>query len=374
MPATWTNPSGQWHSIYGRDNALECPAIEMRKFIDTPAASDQCQMAIPGKSSFNYPLFRDGHHSEHVQFSPDFLHRQQAWTTTASNSLQLQQQTAGFGEEWTPFSTYQLHHQADRVDGSFEEAAPFSVQMAQTNLSHHLVQPFSAKCTEIDLPMKQHQHQQQHEWVDDCLEYPRDAAAAGYVDEYVHLAIRQSGLPMLSRDTPSSSSCSSSYSPLSSTVYAMDISPSPWMHNTVPDSSSSDWTSIRSSSVETANTITTQAENATPSKTTPSSGSSGGTKKKTSKTSKPSKQKQKQNTSRSTARDLFLIECKRRGMSYKEIKRIGHFEEAESTLRGRFRTLTKSKEQRVRKPKWEDGDVRTYPQTLQTAYSDDILM
>jgi hypothetical protein len=52
-----------------------------------------------------------------------------------------------------------------------------------------------------------------------------------------------------------------------------------------------------------------------------------------------------------------LIECKRRGLSYKDIKRLGGFEEAESTLRGRFRTLTKSKEQRVRKPQWKDKDV-----------------
>ncbi|KAJ5765659.1 hypothetical protein N7520_005218 [Penicillium odoratum] len=56
-------------------------------------------------------------------------------------------------------------------------------------------------------------------------------------------------------------------------------------------------------------------------------------------------------------RNAFLIDCKRRGLSYKEIKRMGGFKEAESTLRGRFRTLTKSKEQRVRKPKWLERDV-----------------
>lgn len=59
----------------------------------------------------------------------------------------------------------------------------------------------------------------------------------------------------------------------------------------------------------------------------------------------------------SDSRNAFLIECKRRGLSYKDIKRLGGFKEAESTLRGRFRTLTKSKEQRVRKPKWSDTDV-----------------
>jgi hypothetical protein len=59
----------------------------------------------------------------------------------------------------------------------------------------------------------------------------------------------------------------------------------------------------------------------------------------------------------SDERNAFLIDCKRRGLSYKDIKRVGGFKEAESTLRGRFRTLTKSKDQRVRKPKWQDKDV-----------------
>jgi hypothetical protein len=59
----------------------------------------------------------------------------------------------------------------------------------------------------------------------------------------------------------------------------------------------------------------------------------------------------------SDERNKFLIDCKRRGLSYKDIKRVGGFKEAESTLRGRYRTLTKSKEQRVRKPKWQDKDV-----------------
>ncbi|KAJ5766256.1 uncharacterized protein N7511_003872 [Penicillium nucicola] len=60
----------------------------------------------------------------------------------------------------------------------------------------------------------------------------------------------------------------------------------------------------------------------------------------------------------SDTRNAFLIECKRRGLSYKDIKRIGGFKEAESTLRGRFRTLTKAKDQRVRKPKWQDRDIK----------------
>lgn len=63
-------------------------------------------------------------------------------------------------------------------------------------------------------------------------------------------------------------------------------------------------------------------------------------------------------------RNAFLIELKRRGLSYKDIKRIGGFKEAESTLRGRFRTLTKAKEQRVRKPKWLERDVSFTPTHL----------
>lgn len=57
------------------------------------------------------------------------------------------------------------------------------------------------------------------------------------------------------------------------------------------------------------------------------------------------------------SRNKFLVDCKRRGLSYRAIKHLGGFKEAESTLRGRFRTLTKTKEQRVRKPKWSDTDV-----------------
>lgn len=60
---------------------------------------------------------------------------------------------------------------------------------------------------------------------------------------------------------------------------------------------------------------------------------------------------------RSRAKDAFLVRSKRAGMSYKEIKEKGHFAEAESTLRGRFRALTKRKEHRVRKPEWETKDV-----------------
>lgn len=57
------------------------------------------------------------------------------------------------------------------------------------------------------------------------------------------------------------------------------------------------------------------------------------------------------------AKDDFLVRSKLAGMSYKDIRRKGNFVEAESTLRGRFRTLTKNKAARVRKPEWTDNDV-----------------
>lgn len=67
-------------------------------------------------------------------------------------------------------------------------------------------------------------------------------------------------------------------------------------------------------------------------------------------------------TTRNT-RDEYLQEARRRGMSYKEIKRRGGFTEAESTLRGRIRILSKPKEMRVRKPQWNRSDVSNQLQT-----------
>ncbi|KAK3899528.1 hypothetical protein C8A05DRAFT_36856 [Staphylotrichum tortipilum] len=58
-----------------------------------------------------------------------------------------------------------------------------------------------------------------------------------------------------------------------------------------------------------------------------------------------------------SAKDEFLIRHKQMGMTYKEIRRAGGFTEAESTLRGRYRTLTKSREARVRRPEWSEKDV-----------------
>lgn len=53
----------------------------------------------------------------------------------------------------------------------------------------------------------------------------------------------------------------------------------------------------------------------------------------------------------------FLVRSRRAGMSYKTIRSSGKFTAAESTLRGRFRTLTKDKKDRVRKPEWTENDV-----------------
>lgn len=56
-------------------------------------------------------------------------------------------------------------------------------------------------------------------------------------------------------------------------------------------------------------------------------------------------------------RDQYLLSMRARGLSYKEIKRRGRFTEAESTLRGRVRVLTKDKSERVRRPEWTNNDV-----------------
>ncbi|KXX78701.1 hypothetical protein MMYC01_204594 [Madurella mycetomatis] len=57
------------------------------------------------------------------------------------------------------------------------------------------------------------------------------------------------------------------------------------------------------------------------------------------------------------SRDEFLVWQRKLGMMYKEIWCISSFAEAESTLRGRYRTLTKCREARVRKPEWSEKDL-----------------
>lgn len=72
---------------------------------------------------------------------------------------------------------------------------------------------------------------------------------------------------------------------------------------------------------------------------------------------KPQSAETVQATHNRDSRDDFLVKSKLAGIPYKEIRRQGNFTEAESTLRGRFRTLTKHKAARVRKPEWSDNDV-----------------
>ena len=60
---------------------------------------------------------------------------------------------------------------------------------------------------------------------------------------------------------------------------------------------------------------------------------------------------------RRSEKDQFLLEARAKKMTYKEIREIGGFTEAESTLRGRYRTLTKARHARVRRPHWTQADV-----------------
>lgn len=57
------------------------------------------------------------------------------------------------------------------------------------------------------------------------------------------------------------------------------------------------------------------------------------------------------------AEDRILLEGKAAGLTYKEIKKKLRTPVAESTLRGRYRSLTKERKDRVRKPVWTEQDV-----------------
>jgi len=56
-------------------------------------------------------------------------------------------------------------------------------------------------------------------------------------------------------------------------------------------------------------------------------------------------------------KDELLVRLRQEGKSYKDIMKMNIFNLEESTLRGRYRTLTKSKEQRLRKPAWDSQAV-----------------
>lgn len=57
------------------------------------------------------------------------------------------------------------------------------------------------------------------------------------------------------------------------------------------------------------------------------------------------------------ADDQILLEGKKNGLTYKEIRKRMYTKCAESTLRGRYRSLTKARQDRVRKPVWRKKDV-----------------
>ncbi|KAG6091366.1 hypothetical protein E4U30_007092 [Claviceps sp. LM220 group G6] len=55
--------------------------------------------------------------------------------------------------------------------------------------------------------------------------------------------------------------------------------------------------------------------------------------------------------------DQILMEDRRNGWSYKKIRTVRNFGVTESTLRGRYRNLTKSSHERPRSPTWTEKDV-----------------
>jgi hypothetical protein len=59
--------------------------------------------------------------------------------------------------------------------------------------------------------------------------------------------------------------------------------------------------------------------------------------------------------------DRYIIKSRKEGLSFRMIKERGNLHVAESTLRGRYRGLTKPPEQRVRRPAWSTRDVSVSP-------------
>ncbi|TKA32356.1 hypothetical protein B0A50_01462 [Salinomyces thailandicus] len=62
--------------------------------------------------------------------------------------------------------------------------------------------------------------------------------------------------------------------------------------------------------------------------------------------------------------DEYLLKARARGESYRQIKKQGRYTVAESTLRGRYRALVKSKSERVRRPEWTDQDAALLHQAV----------
>ncbi|KAF2202901.1 hypothetical protein GQ43DRAFT_479506 [Delitschia confertaspora ATCC 74209] len=70
-------------------------------------------------------------------------------------------------------------------------------------------------------------------------------------------------------------------------------------------------------------------------------------------------------SARRNIEDKLLLEGKREGLTYKEIKRRIGTEVAESTLRGRYRSLTKARKDRLRKPVWKHFDIQLLHQIVE---------
>lgn len=72
--------------------------------------------------------------------------------------------------------------------------------------------------------------------------------------------------------------------------------------------------------------------------------------------------------------DDLLLQGKRDGLTYREIrnKMLGE-KPAESTLRGRYRSLTKARKDRVRKPVWHKRDVNIVHNPLQQKHANGML-
>ncbi|KAF1934034.1 uncharacterized protein M421DRAFT_110954 [Didymella exigua CBS 183.55] len=66
--------------------------------------------------------------------------------------------------------------------------------------------------------------------------------------------------------------------------------------------------------------------------------------------------------------DKVLLEMKRDGYTYKDIRKRLDRKVAESTLRGRYRSLTKPRSARVRSPKWQEIDITLMKRYVQDEF------
>ncbi|KAF2756416.1 hypothetical protein EJ05DRAFT_477571 [Pseudovirgaria hyperparasitica] len=71
----------------------------------------------------------------------------------------------------------------------------------------------------------------------------------------------------------------------------------------------------------------------------------------------PNPAKTLQPTAQRSSSDALILSLRAQGLTFRQIQAHGGFGIAESTLRGRYRALTKCKEERVREPRWMKGDI-----------------